>query len=171
MDSLMNDSPSIADWIVGAEGRDFAAGPTRKAALRTARELGIKGGEARPASALEIDDIDLSDAALGIAPEDALWTDGGRWWAVVGDWVVRDHRARVGCSAARTGRKGRVAAASCVCITCLAVLSARSHVRPVRLEPEPCPRFSARSATPFCGSLRYLPDIRVPNTKRCMRNA
>ena len=77
----MNDPTSIAGWIVRVEGRDVAAGPTRNAALRTAREFGYEGGKARPAGAREIDDLDLPDAALGITPEDARQTDGGRWWA------------------------------------------------------------------------------------------
>ena len=77
----MNDPTSIAGWIVRVEGRVVAAGPTRNAALRTARELGFKGGDASAAGAHEIDELDLPDAALGIAPEDALQTDGGRWWA------------------------------------------------------------------------------------------
>ena len=81
MDPLMNSPTSIAGWIVRAEGRDVAAGRTRLAALRTARELGFKAGEVRPAGPREIDDLDLPDAALGIAPEDAFRTDGRRWWA------------------------------------------------------------------------------------------
>ena len=81
MAKLMNNPTSIAGWIVCVAGRDVAAGPTRNAALRTARELGVKGGDARAAGAREIDDLDLPDVALGIGPEDALRTDGGRWWA------------------------------------------------------------------------------------------
>ena len=45
MAKLMNTPTSIAGWIVGVAGRDVAAGPTRNPALRTARELGVKGGD------------------------------------------------------------------------------------------------------------------------------
>ena len=81
MDDVMTDSKSIAGWIVSFEGRDVAAGPTRKKAFRNAREVGFKGGDARPAGAREIDALELPDAALGIVPEDDFRTDGGRWWA------------------------------------------------------------------------------------------
>ena len=81
MDPLMTSPTSIAGWIVRTEGRDVAAGRTRTLALRTARELGFRTGEARPEGPREIDELDLSDAALVIAPDDAIRTDGGRWWA------------------------------------------------------------------------------------------
>ena len=88
----MNDPTSIAGWIVRVEGRDVAAGPTRNAALRTAREFGYEGGKARPAGAREIDDLDLPDAALGITPETARQTDGAwrdwpsTWASWRGSW-------------------------------------------------------------------------------------
>ena len=77
----MNTPTSTAGWIVRVEGCDVAAGPTRKGAPRTARDLGFKGGEARRAGVSQIDDLDLPDAALGIAPDDAFRTDDRRWWA------------------------------------------------------------------------------------------
>ena len=77
----MNGSAPTAGWIVTLGGRDVAAGPTRNKAFRNAREVGFEGGDARPATAREIDDLDLPDAALGIGPDAILQTDHGRWWA------------------------------------------------------------------------------------------
>ena len=77
----MNASAPTAGWLVSLEGRDVAAGPTRNKAFRNAREVGFEGGDARPATAREIDDLDLPDAALGIGPDAILQTDHGRWWA------------------------------------------------------------------------------------------
>ena len=81
MDMPMNAPTSTAGWIVRVEGRDIAAGPTRNKTFRNALKVGHEGGDARPAGAREIDALDLPDAALGTPPEDALRTDGGRWWA------------------------------------------------------------------------------------------
>ena len=77
----MKDPAPTAGWIATVEGRDAAAGPTRNKAFRNAHEVGFKGGNARPATAREIDDLDLPGAALGVGPEDDVWTDGGWRWA------------------------------------------------------------------------------------------
>ena len=77
----MNAPTSTAGWIVRVEGRDIAAGPTRNKTFRNALKVGHEGGDARPAGAREIDALDLPNAALGTPPEDALRTNGGRWWA------------------------------------------------------------------------------------------
>ena len=77
----MNGTAPTAGWLVSLEGRDVAAGPTRNKAFRNARDVGFAGGDARPATAREIDNLDLPDAVLGIPPEDVCRTDHGRWWA------------------------------------------------------------------------------------------
>ena len=64
-------------WIVlmgGADERPVAAGPSAREALRLARQLGF--GEGRrwvPASAAELDALDLPPSALGIAPGADPW--------------------------------------------------------------------------------------------------
>ena len=92
MDPLDEFSHVDCRLIVRAEGRDVAADGHASQRSGLPRELGFKAGEVRPAGPREIDDLDLPDAALGIAPEDAF---RDRWRALVGDWMVRDHRARV----------------------------------------------------------------------------
>ena len=64
-----------AGWIVRSriDDRDVAAGPSLGEAMRTARAIGADRGHVRPATAAELDSLDLPPTALGIAPGAAPW--------------------------------------------------------------------------------------------------
>ena len=66
-----------AGWIVRVPDRGpapVAAGPTAREALALARELGHgEGRQASPATAAELDGLDLPPSALGIAPGAPPW--------------------------------------------------------------------------------------------------
>ena len=75
---MANDTPA-AGWIACIDGRDVAGGPDREAAIRTAVCIGhalpIGYGRAsfRPATAAEVNALDLPPSALGIAPGAVPW--------------------------------------------------------------------------------------------------
>ena len=69
-----------ADYIVSAGGRDLAAGPTMKAAEATCAAIGHApadtGTITRPATAADLDALDLPPSALGIP------RGGSPWWRI-----------------------------------------------------------------------------------------
>ena len=71
---------ATAGWIVRIDGTDRAAGPTRSEALTTAEAIGFREhfgtrASVRPATAADLNSLDLPPSALGID------RDGGApWW-------------------------------------------------------------------------------------------
>ena len=76
----MSNDNATAGWIVRIDGADRAAGPTRSEALTTAEAIGFRehfGNRAsvRPATAGDLDSLDLPPSALGIIVDGAA-----PWW-------------------------------------------------------------------------------------------
>lgn len=71
---LADDAGETAGWIVRTGDRDVAAGSAPMEAAERARRIGFgDGGHLRPATAAELDSLDLPPSALGIEAGAAPW--------------------------------------------------------------------------------------------------
>ena len=70
---LAGDAGETAGWIVRTGDRDVAAGAAPMEAADRARRIGFGGGVVRPATAAELDSLDLPPSALGIEARAAPW--------------------------------------------------------------------------------------------------